>query len=75
MGRFSLTACSITFAPTAMTGWEVFIYSLTVAAVFWMIAAAIILANRRTKIFSTVQFESTRSGNEDLSAGGSVDGL
>ncbi len=49
MGRFSLTACSITFAPTAMTGWEVFIYGLAVAAVFWVIAAAIILANRRTK--------------------------
>jgi membrane protease YdiL (CAAX protease family) len=41
--HFSLTACSITFAPTAMTGWEVFIYSMSVAAVFWLIAAACII--------------------------------
>lgn len=47
--HFSLTACSITFSPTTMTGWEVFIYSLTVAAVFWVIAIAFILAGRITK--------------------------
>lgn len=40
--HFSLTACSITFAPTAMTGWEVFIYSMSVAAVFWLVATACI---------------------------------
>ncbi len=45
--HFSLTACSITFSPTAMTGWEVFIYGLAVAAVFWVIAAALILADRK----------------------------
>lgn len=45
--HFSLTACSITFSPTAMSGWEVFIYSLSVAAVFWVIAAAVVLAERR----------------------------
>lgn len=47
--HFSLTACSITFSPTAMTGWEVFIYSLAVAVVFWVIAVALILADRRIK--------------------------
>lgn len=46
--HFSLTACSITFSPTAMTGWEVFFYSLAVAAVFWVIALALILTDRRT---------------------------
>ena len=46
--HFSLTACSITFSPTAITGWEVFIYSLAVATLFWVIAAAIILADQRT---------------------------
>lgn len=45
--HFSLTACSITFAPTAMTGWKVFIYSLAVAAVFWVIAAVVVLVDRR----------------------------
>ncbi|UCD84529.1 MAG: CPBP family intramembrane metalloprotease [Deltaproteobacteria bacterium] len=42
--HFSLTACSITFAPTAMSGWQVFIYSLAVAAVFWVIALVFIRA-------------------------------
>lgn len=50
--HFSLTACSITFAPTAMTGWQVFIYSLAVAVVFWVIALAVVLADR--KIFNEV---------------------
>lgn len=45
--HFSLTACSITFAPSAMTGWQVFINSMTVAAVFWVIAGAVVLADRR----------------------------
>jgi hypothetical protein len=36
--HFSLTACSITFAPTAMTGWQVFINTMAVAAVCWVIA-------------------------------------
>ncbi|MFO7656986.1 MAG: hypothetical protein R6W78_07955 [Bacteroidales bacterium] len=27
--------------------WEVFIYSLTVAAIFWVIAAAVIMTERR----------------------------
>ena len=44
--HFSLTACSITFAPTTITGWNVFIYSLAVAAVFWVIAAAVVLVDR-----------------------------
>jgi membrane protease YdiL (CAAX protease family) len=44
--HFSLTACSITFAPTAMTGWSVFIYSLAVAAVFWVIAAIAAINDR-----------------------------
>jgi membrane protease YdiL (CAAX protease family) len=73
--HFSLTACSITFSPTAMTGWEVFIYSLAVAAVFWVIAAAVVLADRRTKYISTVQFGSTRTVSGELSTGGSGDGL
>ncbi len=42
--HFSLTACSITFAPTAMAGWQVFVYSLAVAAVFWVIALVFIRA-------------------------------
>lgn len=45
--HFSLTACSIACAPSAMTGWEVFIYSLAVAAVFWVIALAVILADHK----------------------------
>jgi len=49
--HFSLTACSITFAPAAMTGWNVFIYSLAIAAVFWVIAAAVVLADRIKKIY------------------------
>lgn len=52
--HFSLTACSIAFAPTAMTGWEVFIYSMAVAAVFWLIALAIILADHKKVNFGTV---------------------
>jgi membrane protease YdiL (CAAX protease family) len=47
--HFSLTACAITFAPSAMTGWQVFIYSMTVASVFWVIAAAVILVDHRIK--------------------------
>jgi membrane protease YdiL (CAAX protease family) len=42
--HFSLTACSIIFSPTAMAGWQVFIYSLSVAAVFWIIALVFIMA-------------------------------
>lgn len=42
--HFSLTACSITFAPTAMAGWQVFIYSLAVAALFWLVALVFIRA-------------------------------
>lgn len=47
--HFSLTACSISFSPSAMAGWEVFIYSLTVGAVFWVVVAALILAFRRSE--------------------------
>ena len=47
--HFSLTACAITFAPSAMTGWQVFIYSMTVAAVFWVIAATVVLVDHRIK--------------------------
>lgn len=73
--HFSLTACSITFSPTEMTGWQVFIYSMSVAAVFWVIAAAVVLADRRIKKNSKVQFEGTRSESGKLSVGGSGDGL
>lgn len=73
--HFSLTACSITFSPTEMTGWEVFIYSLAVAAVFWLITAALILIDRRTKNFSTAKFENTRSVSGELSTGSSDDRL
>lgn len=52
--HFSLTACSIAFAPTAMTGWEVFIYSMAVAVVFWLIAMTIILADHKKVNFGTV---------------------
>jgi uncharacterized protein len=47
--HFSLTACSITFSPTEMTGWEVFIYSLSVAVVFWVIATVVIIADLKIK--------------------------
>lgn len=47
--HFSLTACSIACAPTEMTGWEVFIYSLAVAAVFWVIALAVIMADHKIR--------------------------
>lgn len=45
--HFSLTACSIAFSPTSMSGWEVFNYSLSVATVMWLIAGAVVLVNRR----------------------------
>lgn len=44
--HFSLTACSIAFSPTSMAGWQVFIYSLSVAAAMWLIAGAIVWINR-----------------------------
>lgn len=44
----SLTACSITFAPTAMTGWDVFIYSLAVATIFWVVTAVAAISDRYT---------------------------
>lgn len=45
--HFSLTACSIAFSPTSMSGWQVFIYSLSVAAAMWLVAAgAVVWANR-----------------------------
>lgn len=47
--HFSLTACSITFAPSAMAGWQVFFYSLAVAAVFWVIATAVVMVDQRTR--------------------------
>ncbi len=43
--HFSLTACSIAFAPTLMSGWQVFIYSLSVAAAMWILAALLTAAN------------------------------
>jgi membrane protease YdiL (CAAX protease family) len=48
--HFSLTACSITFAPTAMTGWQVFINSMAVAAVMWLVALAVVAVSRRELI-------------------------
>lgn len=45
--HFSLTACSIAFSPTLMSGWQVFIYSLSVAAAMWLIAGAVVWADRR----------------------------
>jgi membrane protease YdiL (CAAX protease family) len=42
----SLTACSIACSPAAMSGWQVFIYSLSVAVVMWIVAATITLFNR-----------------------------
>lgn len=44
--HFSLTACSIAFSPTSMSGWEVFVYSLSVAAAMWLIAGAVVWADR-----------------------------
>ncbi len=43
----SLTACSIAFSPTSMAGWQVFIYSLSVAAVMWLIAGAVVWVKRK----------------------------
>jgi len=48
--HFSLTACSIAFSPTMMSGWQVFIYGFSIAAVMWVIAAAVVFANM--KIFN-----------------------
>lgn len=45
--HFSLTACSIACSPTSMSGWQVFIYSLSIAAAMWLIAGAVVWANRR----------------------------
>lgn len=73
--HFSLTACSIAFSPEKMSGWQVFIYSMSVAAVFWVIAAAVVMTDRRMKNFGKVQFESSRSESGNLSVGSSGDGL
>ncbi|HEY0665203.1 MAG TPA: CPBP family intramembrane glutamic endopeptidase [Gallionella sp.] len=43
----SLTACSIACSPTAMSGWQVFVYGLAVAAAFWLITAVVVWADRR----------------------------
>ncbi|MFA6902907.1 MAG: CPBP family intramembrane glutamic endopeptidase [Gallionellaceae bacterium] len=45
--HFSLTACSIACSPAAMSGWQVFIYSLSVAAAMWLIAGAVVWSERR----------------------------
>jgi len=45
--HFSLTACSIAFSPTSMSGWQVFIYSLSVAAAMWLVAGAVVWVNRK----------------------------
>jgi len=47
--HFSLTACSIAFSPTLISGWQVFIYSLSVAAAMWMVAA-VVIRNSRSQI-------------------------
>jgi uncharacterized protein len=45
--HFSLTACSIAFSPQLMSGFQVFFYSLSVAAVFWLVAGSVVWADRR----------------------------
>jgi membrane protease YdiL (CAAX protease family) len=45
--HFSLTACSIAFSPTSMSGWQVFTYSLSVAAAMWLIAGVMVWVDRR----------------------------
>ena len=45
--HFSLTACSIAFSPTSMSGWQVFIYSLSVAAAMWLVAGAVVWINKK----------------------------
>jgi membrane protease YdiL (CAAX protease family) len=45
--HFSLTACSIAFSPTLMSGWQVFIYSLSIAAAIWLVAFIVTMANRK----------------------------
>ena len=45
--HFSLTACSIAFSPTPMSGWQVFIYSLSVAAAMWLVAGAVVWINKK----------------------------
>jgi membrane protease YdiL (CAAX protease family) len=45
--HFSLTACSIAFSPTSISGWQVFIYSLSVAAAMWLVAGAVVWINKK----------------------------
>jgi len=45
--HFSLTACSIAFSPTSMSGWQVFIYSLSVAAAMWLVSGAVVWVNHK----------------------------
>lgn len=42
----SLTACSIACSPTSMSGWQVFVYGLSVAAVMWLLAGGVVWAHR-----------------------------
>ena len=44
--HFSLTACSIAFSPTSMAGWQVFTYSLSIAAAMWLLAGVVVWINR-----------------------------
>jgi len=45
--HFSLTACSIAFSPSSMSGWQVFVYSLSIAAAIWLVATVAVMANRK----------------------------
>lgn len=47
MMHSSLTTCSIAFSPTSMAGWQVFIYSLSVAAATWFVAGVVVWVNRK----------------------------
>jgi len=44
--HFSLTACSISFASQTASGWQVFIYSLSIAAAFWLLAGVVVRAKK-----------------------------
>ncbi len=45
--HFSLTACSITFSPTAISGLQVVFYSLAVGAAMWVVMFILLRARKR----------------------------
>lgn len=54
--HFSLTACAIAYSPTSMTGWQVFVYSLSIAFAMWLVVGVVVWSNK-DEIFRKTQTE------------------